>query len=300
MVAALINPKDLVGQAVFSTAFSAHALSRSTILDGGSAVHLVNTTDLIVPGSFVKLTEGETVDAGTQAIPVTGIGKRLLKGILNTGSSVKGDLMLEDVRVVPGFHTNIVSESKLRNSGIWYLGYDRTLRYGSMEENVPLMNLQPLFNLLFIEYKQVTRYPSDPLTVNAVAKSTKPQERSGDHELWHLRSGHLGKRALEALVRAAQNVEIVGTRRSECDHCSTAHATQVISRRPKEKSPRPFFRISWDLFDFPTGRLHEEWALIIKEDYSGKLYNYNLLSKTLSSIILIIKTFIIQVKRKYK
>jgi hypothetical protein len=65
MVAALINLKDLVGQAVFSTAFLAYALSRSTILDGRLAVYLVNTTDLIVPRSFVKLTEGETVDAST-------------------------------------------------------------------------------------------------------------------------------------------------------------------------------------------------------------------------------------------
>lgn len=95
-------------------------------------------------------------------------------------------------------------------------------------------------------------------------------------------------------------MEIVGTRRSECDYCLIAYATQVISRRLKEKSPRPFFRISWDLFDFPIGRLHKEWALIIKEDYLGKLYNYNLQSKTLSSIMLAIKTFVILIKRKYE
>lgn len=65
IVAALINLKDLVGQVVFSTAFLAHALLRSTILDGGLAVYLVNTMDLIVPRSFVKLTKGETVDART-------------------------------------------------------------------------------------------------------------------------------------------------------------------------------------------------------------------------------------------
>ncbi|KAF1923410.1 uncharacterized protein M421DRAFT_24684, partial [Didymella exigua CBS 183.55] len=127
-----------------------------------------------------------------------------------------------------------------------------------------------------------------------------PQSRADSEDLWHKRSGHLGPRALQALAQAAQNVQIKGTKRIECPDCSTAHASQVISRRPRERSPKPFYQISWDLFDMPSGRLHEEWALIIKEEYSGKLFNHNLYTKSLDEIMRVIEGFEARVWRKYQ
>jgi hypothetical protein len=60
---------------IFSTAFLAYTLSCSTILDSRLVVYLVNITDLIIPKSFIKLTEGEIVNASTKAILVTIISK---------------------------------------------------------------------------------------------------------------------------------------------------------------------------------------------------------------------------------
>jgi hypothetical protein len=48
---------------------------------------------------------------------------------------------LEDVAVVEGFHVNIVSEKKLRKRGVWYSGFDCTLRYGDLENSVILRKL---------------------------------------------------------------------------------------------------------------------------------------------------------------
>lgn len=59
--------------------------------------------------------------------------------------------------------------------------------------------------------------------------------------IWHLRSGHLAKEALEKLVANARNVKINGLKRIDCEVYSVTHAAQVISRRESEhKSPRPF------------------------------------------------------------
>jgi len=87
-------------------------------------------------------------------------------------------------------------------------------------------------------------------------------------------------------------VIIKGTARAKCVHCSTTHATQVISRRSSErKSPRPFFRISWDLFDFPEGYNGAQWLLIIKDEYSGKLFGFILMNKSLVSVFNTIRDF---------
>jgi transposase InsO family protein len=304
LTAALIDPTEFTNesaQGVYSTSYPAHPLSKCTILDGGGAIHLVNDRDLLVPGTFKKSESIDTVEAGTQSLPVSGYGDRLLKGILNgTKGPRTEDLLLNNVKVVEGFHVNIVSEARLKKVGIWYLGLDSTLRYGSFKDHVVLTHLHCAHNLTFIEYNKVGRYSNAPALVNAVKRSWKAQTRSDVEHLWHKRSGHLGQRALQALVKAAQNVQIEGTKRSHCAECATTHASQVISRRPRERSPRPFYRISWDLFDMPTGRLNEEWSLIIKDDYSGKLYNQNLQSKTLSEIMRVIEAFVAWIERKYQ
>jgi hypothetical protein len=302
LVAALLDPASFNrNDGVYITKNPAHYLSMSTILDSGAAVHLVNDRDLLEPGTFKPATSTQCIDAGTQSLPISGTGTRVLKGIFN---GKKGphteDLTLTDVRVVEGFHVNIVSSHKLKLGGAWYMGLDDTLRHGAAEDGTILMRLHRDHNLIFMEYKPVRSYPEPPVIVNATKPSWIPQLRTDSELLWHQRSGHLGKRAVQALAYAAQNVRIDGTRRSECEHCSTAHASQVISRRPRERSPRPFYRISWDLFDFPTGRTGEEFAMIIKEEFSGKLTNENLQRKSLPEIMKTLRSYVAMVRTKYE
>jgi hypothetical protein len=301
IVAAVINPTLLAKiNAVYSVQDGKHPLSSSTIYDNGAAVHVVNDRNLLVPGSFKRSPSEISIVAGTQYLPISGTGKRVIKKALDGrhGQQTE-DLTLTDVNVIDGFHVNIVAAALLKQAGVWHLGLDDTLRYGGLEDRLIVMRLHPEFNLLFIEFKKSLSYQPCNKLVNATRQSTVPQVRSGNENVWHQRAGHLGKVAIEALALAAQNVRIEGTRRIECDHCSTAHATQVISRRPRERSPRPFYRISWDLFDMPIGRLHEKWSMIIKEDFSGKLFNNNLQNKNLNEIMKTITDFRVWVKNKY-
>ena len=305
--AALIDPAafDFNDQehrpGVYSATYSRHPLHLSTILDNGASVHLVNDRNLLEPGSFKKAKDHEHVDAGTQSLPVDGYGVRVMRKLLTGPNGPKTiDLKLNNVRVIEGFHLNIVSEARLNDQGkIWYMGYDRTLRYGTAEENKVVFQMISKGNLSFLEYK-ISSYCSVPQIIKAVSRSYVPQSRSNSELLWHQRSGHLGQRALQALVRNAQNVHIDGTKRLNCEDCAVTHASQVISRRPKERSPRPFYRISWDLFDMPQGRLNEKWSMVIKEDYSGKIKNNNLPAKTLPEIIRVIKRYANRAWNKYR
>ena len=89
--------------------------------------------------------------------------------------------------------------------------------------------------------------------------------------MWHARTGHLGVTALRMLPERSKNVGIAGEPMGTCEVCRLAHANRVVSRRPTEKALRPFFKVLWDLFDFPKGYNGSQWLLVLKDDYSGKL-----------------------------
>ena len=282
--------------------FNAHPLSNSTILDNGAATHLVNSADRLVPGTFRPADSTDTVEAGTQAFPVAGRGARLFKNALHgKRGPYTEDLLLKDVVVVEGFHVNIISEARLQEKGVWYLGLDSSLRVGYIEDlnrSVVCATLKRAHNLTFFEYKPLPYYP--PI-LNAVTKrSHESYPRRSTEHLWHARSGHLGAEALRALVQKARGVQINGTLRRDCEVCATTHAEQVISRRKREKPARPFWRIGWDLFDMPIGRGGELWMLLIKEYYSGKLFLYTLQGKTQSEILRVLTNFSSWVRNQYK
>jgi hypothetical protein len=278
--------------------FQAHWLSMSTILDNGAAVHLVNSASLLEPDSFTPVKGLHTVEAGTQAFPITGYGKRVFKGFVTLRSGRKVDLKLSDVAVVEGFHLNIVSEARLHEVGLWYLGLDSTLRMGPFEKSSVAATLQREMNLTFMQYKPPSSYEAPVMNVMRSSQATHPRTDSAD--LWHARLGHLGARALEAAVSRARGVRIKGPARLQCEACALTHAKQVISRRPKERSPRPFWRISWDLFDMSQGLSGEQWILLIKDEYSGKIFLYLLQNKGIDELMRAFYEFESMVYNKYK
>jgi hypothetical protein len=260
--ACIMDPTLLLepGEGMYATLdFSAHPFSDSTLLDNCGAVHLVNSKEMLVPGSFRKSGAADFVDAGTQSIPIIGRGSRVIKNCL---AGEKGpdtqDLVLSNVAVIEGFHVNIVSEALLLKAGLWFSGKDCTLRWGELGNSVVMKQLERRANLVFFEYKHRS-YSSIPLCIPSTCTAlmfptmsrqiNRAYRRTHDHarprtdseDKWHARAGHLGPEALRALVWSARNVRIKGTPRLKCEHCSVAHTKQVISRRSSEnRSPRPF------------------------------------------------------------
>ncbi|TXB98079.1 hypothetical protein FocTR4_00017044 [Fusarium oxysporum f. sp. cubense] len=304
-----------------------HPLTRSTLLDTCGATHLVNSIAMLEKNSFIP-TYGDYVEAGDTSFPILGKGTRVIHKIVNGPSGTKTQsLTLSDVVVVEGFHTNIVSEALLRTSGAWYSGFDCSLRWGNPQESVVLIQLQRKYNVLILQFKPISAYsPIDrpmlegviPISNEVVlwrdsasvmqffaarawrsSRDTRKPRDDGE-ALWHLRAGHLGKEALQKLVKHARNVRITGIARINCETCARTYATQVISRRPSdERSPRPFWRIHWDLQEYEPGYNGSRYLLVIKDEYSGWLYAMPLANKNGSVVFNALFQFERWVKRQF-
>jgi hypothetical protein len=99
--------------------FNAHPLLASTIFDGGGAIYLVNSLNIIKPRSFVQSKGISTVEAGTQTLTILGRGtRRIVSALYRAQGKNTKDLILTNVVVIEGFHLNIVLEALLKAKGL--------------------------------------------------------------------------------------------------------------------------------------------------------------------------------------
>ncbi|KAI1760278.1 hypothetical protein GGR53DRAFT_510568 [Hypoxylon sp. FL1150] len=136
----------------------AHPLSESTVFSTDSSVHIVNDRKFFEPGTFRPAASNnrEYVDIGTERLPVAGTGKRRLRKIMNgrAGPNIR-DIILHDVVLIDGFHTNTVSAARARKADVWFMGHDSSLRHGSLEENRVVKKLVNKHDLIFLDYKPI-------------------------------------------------------------------------------------------------------------------------------------------------
>jgi len=125
----------------------------NTLLDNYDAMHLVNSKDMLVPGSFVP-NQGGIVKSGISSILIKGYGSRIIRKILDRARGPgTEDLVLSRVALVKGFHVNIVSEALLLKQNVWYSSYNCSLNYSEPGNSVIVKKLKRRFQLVFIEYK---------------------------------------------------------------------------------------------------------------------------------------------------
>jgi hypothetical protein len=104
-----------LGIGVYATLdFLRYLLLVSTLMDNCGATYLVNSKDLLKPGSFIKAITNKSVKAGLSALLILGHRTRIIKRTLNSASGpIIADLILKNVTIVKGFHVNIISEAHL-------------------------------------------------------------------------------------------------------------------------------------------------------------------------------------------
>jgi hypothetical protein len=137
--------------------FSRHPLALSTFLDNYGLLHLVNNKYLLMPGSF-RPAYDKYVKAGTILFPVKSYKIRIIKNIIKNLDGLTSNLILYDVAVVDNFYCNIVSENRLARAGMWFCGFDATLRTGNLQENRIVCQLKKQHNLCFLQYIQNSSY----------------------------------------------------------------------------------------------------------------------------------------------
>ena len=112
--------------------------------------------------------------------------------------------------------------------------------------------------------------------------------------------GHLGQEALERLVKCTTDARIHGPTTIECEDCSRAKATNVINHDPpKRTSPRPFWRVHFDIFEHITSYNNYNYALVFKDEYTGLIFIYFLHDKSQSSVLDAVQDFAAWVRRQY-
>jgi hypothetical protein len=91
-----------------------YLLLASTLLDNYSAIHLVNSNDLLELGSFVKALFNKCVEAGSSSLPILGYSIKVIKKAINKAIILNiKDLHLSNIIIIKGFYINIVSEACL-------------------------------------------------------------------------------------------------------------------------------------------------------------------------------------------
>jgi hypothetical protein len=92
--------------------FSRYPLSITILLDNYSAIHLINSKELLKLGSFTKVAYNKCVKAGSFSLLILRYSKRVIKKALNSIASPNSeDLVLLDIIIIKGFYINIIFEA---------------------------------------------------------------------------------------------------------------------------------------------------------------------------------------------
>jgi hypothetical protein len=75
-------------------------------------MHLVNSKELLMLRSFIKVAYNKCIEAGSFSFPILKYSKRVIKKVLNSIASLNlKDLTLSDIVIIKGFYINIISEA---------------------------------------------------------------------------------------------------------------------------------------------------------------------------------------------
>ena len=89
--------------------------------------------------------------------------------------------------------------------------------------------------------------------------------------------GHLNEEAVKRLPQAATGVIIDQSKPlGVCETCRLSQAPEQISRRPSEKSTRPFQKVHFDLIQLAEGYNGDNWVLHFLDDLSKINFMYTL------------------------
>ena len=99
--------------------FLKYPLSASTLLNNYSAIHLINSKDLLELRSFIKALFNKCIEVRSLSLLILGRGTKVIKKAINgaAGPNIK-NLCLFDIIVIKGFYINIVSEARLNKIGV--------------------------------------------------------------------------------------------------------------------------------------------------------------------------------------
>lgn len=287
-----------------------YELESSWILDSGATIHVCNNISKFIEFNPIDKKD-EVLWAGESQIQIEGYGKTII--YLKSTQYPKGrPLQLVNVAFVPTLHTNVTSLRLLNKVGIHWDTELSILKFNSKHyADTPM-----LFNQWVLEYNPTSIhkhvYATDNYgtensksTINSnkqhgnSSRTTKTQ--TGSFDDWHVRMGHLYEEALLKLPLATRGCKMTTAKleKSVCEKCRLSNAKRIVSRAPRTRAIRPFWRVSWDLIQMNEGKNGDMYVQHFVCDYTHMHFVYLLPNKLQDTLMNTFAAFVAYVERRW-
>jgi len=188
-----------------TTAHPQYDLHQSVILDLGASCHVGNDWSRFT--TFTPATNGDTLYAGDNVIPIKGYGTYRVTVQLDGQSRT---VQLANTAYVPSFHCSVASLRLFNAKGVFWENKTNRLIYG--DGNYHFADTPMVCNQWVLEYNPVP----PPAAYTAVVPQAAFRAHSSRHprptatatmDQWHEMIGHLYPEALKHLAEQCQGVE---------------------------------------------------------------------------------------------
>jgi Reverse transcriptase (RNA-dependent DNA polymerase). len=228
-------------------------LINSWILDTGASCHICNDRTRFI--TFTKTQR--SVRTGDSSTPIEGTGDVRIN-LTEPSTGRVFPVRLTDVRYSPRFLVNLVSASRIKETGYVFDHEQSTIK---TREGRAMATALEMDGLYVLEYNP----PPSPAAY-AVRHSEKPLVSSATAERWHRRLGHMYDQRVERLSSMVEGVQIIGLsddnaqdNPERCETCQLTNARRQISRRQQGQTFGKYGRIHFDLVQFDTGYNGHKW-----------------------------------------
>lgn len=236
-------------------------------------------------------------------IPIRGFGTVNVKFQLPNGE--KYNYRLLKCAYVPDFHTNVVSYQKLHDKGIRWDTDIPALTWKNKAGKVHIIGLTVRkYGQWVLEFNQVN---SESQIANQHAAFAARNSRAplpnlkGNYHIWHQRFGHANPTAISHLQDELSGIEVEPTQLDpNCEECRLTNSKQLISRRQRTRSTKPYELLHFDLIEIKRVFGDQQWILHFLEDKYGIHHVYHLTDRTQDSIVGTIRHLLNYVWRKWK
>lgn len=225
------------------------------LLDSGSNIHICRDRSLF---QSLEVATQESVAHGDTISRIEGFGEVIVPVCTTKGPN---SLLLKDVAYVPGFHTNLISLSRLQRRGItWNMSIEWLMD----------QNQRKLAKVDFLgDNLWYLAQPNQAYAAN-FTKSSVPTTSVATDAVWHQRLGHVGYTAIKELQKNTTGTIVKATDapECECEVCHLSKAQQQVSRVPQRRGEKPFERVHFDLIFFKESYDSEKYCAHFYCDYS--------------------------------
>lgn len=174
-----------------------------------------------------------------------------------------GLMIVKDVYHVPGFFVNIISHSKIRETGLYYHGWSQKILLGETnEEYAYAPEIDRLPTLLLADNKLQAAEALSFATVMSTSKETSEKCAKTISLQWmHEMFGHINPEYLTKMVSIVDGLKLSDTKKFYCETCCLSNSKEFVSREPVQRAAAPLDKVHIDVVGpvTPTGSEGERY-----------------------------------------